>query len=127
MSHHVRSPSINLFKHLPFDANYDPSSRLDYHQNELFFWQMFSHGSLLVQPKYIPDFIKKQRQKGCAIVTGTRYAQGGGVYGWDFKRKLTSRGANVLASVLLQPGVHDCLLCLGVTPIRVCKGACLPL
>jgi dolichol-phosphate mannosyltransferase len=29
------------------------------------------------------------------VVTGTRYAQGGGVFGWDFKRKLTSRGANV--------------------------------
>ena len=36
------------------------------------------------------------------IVSGTRYAPGGGVAGWDFRRKLTSRGANVLASTLLQ-------------------------
>lgn len=58
-----------------------------------------------MQPKYIPGFIAKQREKDYAVVTGTRYAQGGGVFGWDFKRKLTSRGANILASVLLQPGV----------------------
>ena len=38
-------------------------------------------------------------------MTGTRYARGGGVYGWNFKRKLTSRGANYLAATLLQPGV----------------------
>lgn len=41
------------------------------------------------------------------IVTGTRYALGGGVYGWDFKRKLTSKGANFLADFLLNPGVSD--------------------
>lgn len=31
----------------------------------------------------------------------------GGVYGWDLKRKLVSRGANFLASTLLQPKVSD--------------------
>lgn len=41
------------------------------------------------------------------IVTGTRYAHGGGVHGWDLRRKLTSRGANYLASVLLRPGISD--------------------
>ena len=41
-------------------------------------------------------------QTGCDIVTGTRYKHGGGVYGWNFKRKLTSRGANFLAQTLLQ-------------------------
>ena len=66
--------------------------------------------SLHMQPKYIPDFIAKQREGSYAVVTGTRYAQGGGVFGWDFKRKLTSRGANILASVLLQPGVSS-LIC----------------
>ncbi len=40
------------------------------------------------------------------IVSGTRYAPGGGVAGWDFRRKLTSRGANVLASTLLQQPVR---------------------
>ena len=39
-------------------------------------------------------------------VTGTRYRSGGGVFGWNFKRKLTSRGANLLAQTLLQPGVR---------------------
>ena len=61
----------------------------------------------VMQPKYIPDFIAKQQEGNFAIVTGTRYVTGGGVYGWDFRRKLTSRGANILASVLLQPGVSN--------------------
>ena len=59
-----------------------------------------------LQPKYIADFIATQQKGDFAIVTGTRYKGTGGVYGWDFKRKLTSRGANILASVLLQPGVR---------------------
>jgi len=58
-------------------------------------------------PKYIPEFIRKQRERDCDVVTGTRYAPGGGVAGWDFKRVLTSRGANILATVLLQPGLSD--------------------
>ncbi len=41
------------------------------------------------------------------VVTGTRYAPGGGVAGWDTRRKLTSRVANYLAAVLLAPGVSD--------------------
>lgn len=44
---------------------------------------------------------------GFDIVTGTRYAGGGGVYGWDLKRKLVSRGANLFADTLLRPGVSD--------------------
>lgn len=40
-------------------------------------------------------------------MSGTRYLPGGGVYGWDVKRKLTSRGANILASVLLSPNASD--------------------
>jgi hypothetical protein len=60
---------------------------------------------VLLQPKYIPDFIRQQQTLGADVVTGTRYAKGGGVFGWSFKRKLTSRGANFLAATLLQPGV----------------------
>ena len=48
---------------------------------------------------------RKQQEGNFDIVSGTRYAPEGGVYGWDFRRKLTSRGANILASTLLQPGV----------------------
>jgi dolichol-phosphate mannosyltransferase len=40
-------------------------------------------------------------------VTGTRYAQNGGVYGWDLNRKLTSRVANFLAATLLAPAASD--------------------
>lgn len=50
---------------------------------------------------------RKQMETGASIVTGTRYVKGGGVHGWNLKRKLTSRGANVLAQTLLWPGVSD--------------------
>jgi dolichol-phosphate mannosyltransferase len=60
-----------------------------------------------VQPKYILDMVAKQQASGCDVVTGTRYASSGGVFGWDWKRKLTSRGANLLAQLLLQPRVSD--------------------
>ena len=62
----------------------------------------FSH-----HPEAIPEFIAKQKSQDYDIVTGTRYAGDGGVYGWDFKRKLISRGANFLASVVLRPHVSD--------------------
>lgn len=50
---------------------------------------------------------RKQLETDADIVTGTRYLKGGGVHGWDFRRKLTSRGANVLAHTLLWPRVSD--------------------
>eukprot|EP00128_Syssomonas_multiformis_P015722 Colp12_sorted_trinity150504_noHs@12905 len=58
-------------------------------------------------PKFIPEFIKVQTKTGCDIVTGTRYQGSGGVFGWDLRRKLISRGANYLAQVLLRPGASD--------------------
>ncbi|KAJ2767095.1 dolichol-P-mannose synthesis [Coemansia nantahalensis] len=58
-------------------------------------------------PKAIPAFISKQKERDYDIVTGTRYTSGGGVYGWDLRRKLTSRGANFIADLLLNPGVSD--------------------
>jgi len=48
-----------------------------------------------------------QRYLDLDIVSGTRYIKGGGVYGWDFKRKLISRTANFLTAILLRPGVSD--------------------
>ncbi|KAL2120385.1 hypothetical protein VTJ04DRAFT_4412 [Mycothermus thermophilus] len=62
----------------------------------------FSH-----HPKFIPRMIELQRKHDYDIVTGTRYAGDGGVYGWDLRRKLTSKGANVFADTLLRPGVSD--------------------
>jgi len=58
-------------------------------------------------PKFIPDMIRKQKESGAAVVSGNRYCAGGGVHGWNLRRKLVSRGANFLAQVLLRPGVQD--------------------
>uniref|UniRef100_M4EAL9 Dolichol-phosphate mannosyltransferase subunit 1 n=1 Tax=Brassica campestris TaxID=3711 RepID=M4EAL9_BRACM len=49
----------------------------------------------------------KRLETNASIVTGTGYVKGGGVHGWNLMRKLTSRGANVLAQTLLWPGVSD--------------------
>jgi dolichol-phosphate mannosyltransferase len=66
----------------------------------------FSH-----HPKFISQMIAKQKtlptNNGYDIVTGTRYAGDGGVFGWDLKRKLVSRGANLFADTVLRPGVSD--------------------
>ena len=51
--------------------------------------------------------IDKQKAGDYDIVTGTRYTGDGGVYGWDLKRKLVSRGANLFADTVLRPGVSD--------------------
>jgi len=51
--------------------------------------------------------INLQQSKDYDIVTGTRYAPGGGVYGWDLKRRMTSKGANIFADTVLRPGVSD--------------------
>lgn len=63
-------------------------------------------------PKFIPEMIRvmddsKTAAKKIDIVCGTRYRQGGGVAGWDLKRKVVSRGANFLATFLLNPGPSD--------------------
>lgn len=61
----------------------------------------------LLQPKFIPQFIELQKKHNYDIVSGTRYQGDGGVYGWDFKRKLISRGANFLSQFLLRPNASD--------------------
>jgi len=64
-------------------------------------------------PKFIPSMIQvmdnnpNNNNQKIHIVTGTRYKSGGGVAGWDWYRKLTSRTANFLADFLLNPGVSD--------------------
>ncbi|NWV20296.1 DPM1 mannosyltransferase, partial [Origma solitaria] len=52
-------------------------------------------------------YVLKQKEGNFDIVSGTRYKGNGGVYGWDLKRKLISRGANFLTQVLLRPGASD--------------------
>lgn len=58
-------------------------------------------------PKFIPAFVAALRAGGHDIISGTRYAAGGGVAGWSLRRKLVSRVANYVAGVLLSPGVSD--------------------
>nr|SVE91329.1 EOG090X0B9X [Daphnia sinensis] len=58
-------------------------------------------------PKFIKEFIRKQKEKDYDLVSGTRYSGNGGVYGWDLKRKIISRGANYVTQVLLRPGASD--------------------
>ncbi|KAL4703820.1 hypothetical protein ACJJTC_019479 [Scirpophaga incertulas] len=58
-------------------------------------------------PKFIPKFIELQAKKDYDVVSGSRYIGDGGVYGWDFKRKLISRGANFVTQLLLRPGASD--------------------
>ncbi|XP_003978217.1 dolichol-phosphate mannosyltransferase subunit 1 [Takifugu rubripes] len=58
-------------------------------------------------PKFMPDFIKKQKEGNYDLVSGTRYRGSGGVYGWDLRRKLISRGANFLTQTLLRPNASD--------------------
>lgn len=50
---------------------------------------------------------RKQRQTNADIVTGTRYIDGAGVDGWAWKRKLTSRVANFIASWALGSSFSD--------------------
>lgn len=61
----------------------------------------------VIQPKFILDFIKKQVEQDYDVITGSRYIGNGGVSGWDFKRKLVSRGANFVSQILLRPKVSD--------------------
>ncbi len=59
------------------------------------------------QPKYIMTFIQRQKSGDYDIVTGSRYADGGQIVGWNFKRKLISKVANFVTRLLLRPPVTD--------------------
>lgn len=58
-------------------------------------------------PRYLPAFIEKQREGDYDVVTGSRYATGGGIAGWNFKRKAISCTANYITQILLRPPVSD--------------------
>mmetsp|Transcript_8074 Transcript_8074/g.21489 ORF Transcript_8074/g.21489 Transcript_8074/m.21489 type:complete len:264 (-) Transcript_8074:364-1155(-) len=70
-------------------------------------WVVLMDADLSHHPRYIPKFLQRQAATGCTVVCGTRYRKGGGVAGWGFSRKLTSRGANQLASTLLGASISD--------------------
>jgi dolichol-phosphate mannosyltransferase len=41
------------------------------------------------------------------LVIGSRYVPGGCTVGWDFKRRLLSRGANLYTRLVLSSGIRD--------------------
>ena len=70
-------------------------------------WVILMDADLSHHPRHIAEFIAKQKATACDIVSGTRYARGGGVAGWSLPRKVISRGANLIASFLLGMSVSD--------------------
>ena len=63
---------------------------------------------LNLQPKFIEKMIALQSEKNYDVVSGTRYqGKEAGVYGWDLKRKVISRGANLLTQIMLRPNASD--------------------
>jgi len=79
-------------------------------------------------PKEIPEMVAKQQEGDYDIVSGTRYSLGGSVWGWDLRRKLTSRVANYIAQVLLNP-LTACKrpFSLGCVAHRCCSTRALPI
>lgn len=63
-------------------------------------------GDLSHDPMHIKTMIELQR-KEAEIVVGSRYSEGGGVYGWSIKRKIISLGANNLARTFLNINISD--------------------
>lgn len=52
--------------------------------------------------------IHLQKEGNLDVVSGTRYqGKEAGVFGWDLKRKVISRGANLLTQILLRPNASD--------------------
>lgn len=67
-------------------------------------WVVLMDADLSHHPRHLPELVALQRATGADVVGGSRYLAGGGVAGWGAGRKLTSRGANVLARTLLGLG-----------------------
>jgi dolichol-phosphate mannosyltransferase len=47
-------------------------------------------------------------KRGCGMVIGSRYCQGGKTAGWSWARKLVSRTANTVAKWVAGLKLHDC-------------------
>ncbi len=60
----------------------------------------FSHS-----PKYLPEFLKYASDY--KLVLGSRYIRGGGVWDWQFYRKLLSLSANLFARIMLSLPYRD--------------------
>jgi dolichol-phosphate mannosyltransferase len=51
-------------------------------------------------PEALPSLLEAIRG-GADVAIGSRYVEGGGIEGWTFKREVISRGAKLLAAILL--------------------------
>lgn len=47
-------------------------------------------------------------KRGCDLAIGSRYVRGGRVVGWNLRRRLISRFANLVAGVTVGTKLHDC-------------------
>lgn len=61
----------------------------------------FSHN-----PLYIPNIIKLIKNND--VVIGSRYITNGGTLKWSLHRKITSKGANIFAQIMLGLKSNDC-------------------
>ncbi len=52
-------------------------------------------------PEKIPELVEKAMKTGADLVVATRYAAGGGVAEWSLFRRLVSKGATLLAHILV--------------------------
>lgn len=57
------------------------------------------------QPKYLQEMFDTDND--IDLLIGSRYVRGGGVEGWDWKRQLNSRGANLTTRIILGIKTHD--------------------
>lgn len=57
-------------------------------------------------PRDVPRAITTAK-KGKGLAIGSRYCKGGGVMKWSVFRRVTSRVANILASLLVRAKIHD--------------------
>jgi dolichol-phosphate mannosyltransferase len=57
-------------------------------------------------PKDVPRVVFAAK-KGKGLAIGSRYCKGGKIVNWSLFRLVTSRVANLIASVLVRAGIHD--------------------
>ncbi|RLC68602.1 MAG: hypothetical protein DRI26_09960, partial [Chloroflexi bacterium] len=51
-------------------------------------------------PQDIPRLLKAAEEEDVGLIQGSRYIKGGGIIGWNFRRKLQSRIANLITKLL---------------------------
>lgn len=82
---------IDGFKKIIFDSEYETIVMMD---------ADFSH-----DPEEIPKMIKKLSDYD--VIIGSRYAKGGKIENWSWKRRLLSRFANFYARTILETPIKD--------------------